>query len=477
MNKRLNRTTLYIVAICVFLLAVNVSLGFVLTRQSSAAMRSLIEDRMLDVSNTAAALLDGDTLEALQAEDKDTPEYQNVLRMLTSFEENIELEYIYCVRDLGDGNFVFMIDPDPEAPGAFGDHIPYTDALHEASLGTPAVDKVPYQDDWGRFYSAYSPVFDSRRQVAGIVAVDFSAQWYENQISNQVRATLLISAISLFFAVVIIILITTRFRKRFHLMLNEMNVVSAGIETLVHEVSPGIEVSARRESGESDADDELSELGNRIRSLEDQLSEQIMLVRSQAYIDGLTGVGNRAAYEEHVKRLDDGIRAGKASFAVALFDMNGLKEINDRLGHEQGDQAIKKVASTLKQVFGGEQLYRIGGDEFIVIFEGEYDDMESRLEQVDGALEANGAVTVAKGRAAFSPDADEAYREVFARADGAMYEDKKAYYQAHAGMSRRHSDLSGGSVYKTALWKPSNTATLHTTSGGTCSENTGMPCL
>ena len=431
MKKKLGRSTWPVVVVCVFLLAVNVTLGYVLTRQSSAAMRTLIEKRMLDVSNTAAAMLDGDTLEKLQADDKDTPEYQGVLKMLTCFEDNIELEYIYCVRDMGDGSFVFMIDPDAENPGEFGEHIPYTDALYEASLGTPAVDKVPYQDEWGRFYSAYSPVFDTAGKVAGIVAVDFSAQWYENQINNQVRATLIISGVSLLFAIIIVLIINARFRERFRTMLNEMNVVSDGIETLVHEVSPGAEPHRRTEASVPVSDSGMEELGDRIRSLENQLSEQIAFVRSQAYVDGLTGLGNRTAYEDHVRELEDDIASGKAAFGVAVFDMNGLKQINDQYGHARGDQAIMKVAESLKQVFGGEKLYRVVGDEFIVVLGDTLTAIESRLGRVDRALAENDAGTVSKGCAAYDPDADTGYREVFNRADDAMYEDKKEYYATH----------------------------------------------
>ena len=432
MKKKLGRSTWPIIVVCVFLLAVNVTLGFVLTRQSSAAMRTLIEKRMLDVSNTAAAMLDGDTLEKLQAEDRDTPEYQGVLKMLTCFEDNIELEYIYCVRDMGDGSFAFTIDPDAEDPGEFGEHIPYTDALYAASLGTPAVDKVPYEDEWGRFYSAYSPVFDTAGKVAGIVAVDFSAQWYENQINNQVRATVIISGVSLLFAIVIILMISARFRDRFRSMLSEMNVVSDGIETLVHEVTPGSDSPPRARANGHASGDEMAELGERIRSLEDQLSAQIAFVRSQAYVDGLTGLGNRTAYEDRVREIEDDIAAGRAAFGVAVFDMNGLKQINDQYGHARGDQAIMKVAQSLKQVFGGERLYRIGGDEFIVVLGDTLTAIKSRLGDVDRALAENDAGTVSKGCAAFAPNEDAGYREVFNRADDAMYEDKKAYYATHA---------------------------------------------
>lgn len=429
--KRINKVTLYMILICAFLLSVNITLGYLLTANSSAAIRTQIESRMLDVSNTAAAMLDGDALKELQAEDKDTPEYQAALKTLSYFESNIELEYIYCVRDMGDRNFVFMIDPDPESPGAFGDHIPYTDALYQASLGTPAVDQEPYEDQWGRFYSAYTPVFDSDHQVSGIVAVDFSAEWYEHQVSNQIVTTLEISGISVLFAALIIVLITARYRKRFRYLLDEMNLVSEGIETLVHEVSPGVETVEQKNEDASRAYDEMKELGNKVHSLQNKLSERIAFVRSLAYIDGMTGLGNRSAYEDHVKRLDEEIRRGTAAFAVVILDLNGLKEINDKQGHEKGDEAIIETASLIKRVFHDGKQYRIGGDEFIVILEGAYADVPSRLE---GMREKG--VSLSGGCAVYAAGTDLDYHMVFNRADEAMYADKRKYYLSHKDRRR-----------------------------------------
>ncbi len=121
--QKLNRTSRYILVICVFLIGVNGALGYILTRQAAGAMKDLMRSRMLDISNTAAAMLDGDVLERLQAEDENSPEYQDALRTLTYFQENIDLEYIYCIRDLGDKRFVFSIDPTVEDPGQFGEPI------------------------------------------------------------------------------------------------------------------------------------------------------------------------------------------------------------------------------------------------------------------------------------------------------------------------------------------------------------------
>lgn len=64
------------------------------------------------------------------------PAYDNIMRILTYFRDNIELKYIYCIRDMGDGNFVFGLDPTVEDPGEFGSPITYTDALYAASKGS-----------------------------------------------------------------------------------------------------------------------------------------------------------------------------------------------------------------------------------------------------------------------------------------------------------------------------------------------------
>lgn len=426
--KKLNRTAKYLILLCAFLLAANVLLGFVLIRQSVAAIRMMIEKRMLDVSNTAAAMLDGDMLEKLEAGSKGTPEYQQVLQTLNYFLDNIELEYIYLIRDQGDRNFVFMIDPDHNEPGEFGDPIAYTEALYQASKGIPSVDAVPYQDRWGRFYSTYTPVFNSSHKVTGIVSMDFSADWYENQIYSLVKSTAIVIMGSIIIAAVIIILITIRYRKRFLLLFHKVNAVSDGIETLVNEVVPGSEAARRQADNMTASDDEIAVLNEKLESLREMIGDRISFIRSQAFIDVMTGLGNRTAYEDHVKKLDDEAREGRASFSIAVFDINGLKEINDQEGHKKGDEVIKEAALLLKNTFADMQIYRIGGDEFIVVNENDFSDLQ---EKVDTIHAEQGHVSMSMGFAEFIRGQDFDYHSVFNRADNAMYNHKKEYYMVH----------------------------------------------
>ena len=118
-----------VVLVSLFLLTTNLALGTVLARQARNATKTQINERMLDIVNTAAAMLDGDVLKSLRAEDRGTPEYQQVMDTLVRFRDNINLNYIYYVWEKEDGSFAFGIDTDPVAPAEFGSPVVYTDAL------------------------------------------------------------------------------------------------------------------------------------------------------------------------------------------------------------------------------------------------------------------------------------------------------------------------------------------------------------
>ena len=234
------------ITVSALLIVVNIVLGFVLVTQSKDTYRDLINNRMLDISNTAASMIDGDVLEKLTAEDKDTPEYKKINDALAVFQENIDLEYIYTIRDMGNKKFSFMVDPHPVDPGEFGQEIKYTDALYEASQGKAAVDKEPYTDDWGRFYSSYTPVFDSKGKVAGIVAVDFDADWYDRQFLAHTVSIVIGTALSVILGVTLIMLSTKSLRKKLITIEKEIDHVSVDIEELTREYS--IETASLPES-------------------------------------------------------------------------------------------------------------------------------------------------------------------------------------------------------------------------------------
>ena len=156
---------------------------------SRVGIRKAIQQRMLDIANCASGSVNGDVLKKLTAADVGSEEYWQVYDALAVFRDNVELEFVYGIRDEGNGRFTFTVDPALSDASEFGEEVMYTEALAMAAAGRASVDETPYTDAWGQFYSAYSPVFDSAGNVAGIIAADFSVEWFESQLSAQTRTT------------------------------------------------------------------------------------------------------------------------------------------------------------------------------------------------------------------------------------------------------------------------------------------------
>lgn len=449
-TKRFNMTTRLVVIAVTLLVLFNAALGAVLLKRSAELLKDNIQARMLDVANSAAAMMDGDVLGRLQAEDVDTEEYQACLRLLRVFLNHIDLSYIYGIRAVGDREFVFTIDPEEVSPGAFGEPIAYTDALYAASLGTPSVDEEPYLDRWGSFYSAYSPVFDSEGKVAGIIGVDFAAEWLDQQVASLMRSTAVLSGVSLLAGALLVVLVTERLRRRLKGLYGQLNGLADNVEALLQEIKtpPGFAPELAPETAqkpEGRSGDEIDRLSQKIAGMQEELRAHIELAHARAYLDVMTGVGNKSSYLDFISRLEKTEADREERYAVAVFDLNGLKTINDNSGHESGDEAILDAAGALKSVYGAAGIFRVGGDEFIaVVKEADAAKMEESFGKLEAALaEINERprsyrvpLTLSKGCAVYDRARDASYKEVFKRADEAMYRDKAAFY-ARSGDRRR----------------------------------------
>ena len=228
----------YLVLMVVFLLMVNISLGYLLMTQTESSIITLMQTRMLDISNTAAAMIDGDALRSVTPADKGTESYESIMRTLTYFQDNIDLKYIYCIRDMGDGTFTFGLDPTVEDPGEFGSPIVRTDALEKASKGTPPQTKNATRTPGATFYSAYSPVFDSEGKVAGIIAVDFSAEWYNQQLSTLTWTTIIVGLIALLVGGGIVMGIISRSERRIGSIHGQLNELANTLQARMGSASP-----------------------------------------------------------------------------------------------------------------------------------------------------------------------------------------------------------------------------------------------
>ncbi|MBE5864150.1 MAG: EAL domain-containing protein [Lachnospiraceae bacterium] len=161
-----------------------------------------------------------------------------------------------------------------------------------------------------------------------------------------------------------------------------------------------------------------------------EFERAIISATDMANKDALTGIKNKYAYANVEMELDDKINDMAAeAFAIAVCDINGLKQVNDIQGHSAGDEFIKNACMLICNTFKHSPVFRIGGDEFVVLLRGS--DYENRWELSNGFREKieenkqNGLVTLAYGISDYIPEQDMRVQDVFERADTLMYENKK----------------------------------------------------
>ena len=101
-----------------------------------------------------------------------------------------------------------------------------------------------------------------------------------------------------------------------------------------------------------------------------------------AYKDALTHVGSKIAYDRAIRALENEISENKIPFAIAMIDLNNLKNINDGYGHSNGNCYIFGACHIICSIFRHSPVFRIGGDEFIVILrDSDYENRHVLIEQ------------------------------------------------------------------------------------------------
>lgn len=184
-----------------------------------------------------------------------------------------------------------------------------------------------------------------------------------------------------------------------------------------------------------DGDDEVGTLTRAFSTLIKNLEVYISDLNDLAYADALTAVHNKGAFDIYVQNLQKQVQDVEKTteFAVCIFDCNNLKTINDRYGHDKGNIYIKSASAIICEVFGHSPVFRVGGDEFAAILQGQdYENRDELLRDFDEvcrrkrseAEEIWEKVEVARGMAVFDSRTDEAVNEVTRRADKLMYENK-----------------------------------------------------
>jgi diguanylate cyclase (GGDEF)-like protein len=140
----------------------------------------------------------------------------------------------------------------------------------------------------------------------------------------------------------------------------------------------------------------------------------------QAFTDELTGLGNRWSFEQDLDKEVTRSHRSQTPLTLAVIDLDGLKSVNDTLGHPAGDQMLRRTAQALRSALRkSDRAYRIGGDEFAVIL---LDTAAADPDDLVGRIEEAGSGRISLGIASWPPDRLDS---LVAKADERLYERRR----------------------------------------------------
>ena len=160
-------------------------------------------------------------------------------------------------------------------------------------------------------------------------------------------------------------------------------------------------------------------------------AQNLSAARKMADIDSLTGIKNKNAFVQWENKINAAIENGEQEpFAVVVCDVNDLKKVNDLYGHREGDACILEACRKICTVYEHSPVFRVGGDEFVVLLSGEgYSDRKNLIEKINAIPSNHSKIrvgeTISAGMAEYRKNQHASLMSVMEEADKAMYERKQ----------------------------------------------------
>ena len=299
-----------------------------------------------------------------------------------------------------------------------------------------------WHNNWGDTYSYYVPVWINHEKVGLSVAEVDIADVNAEILRNTFKQLGFIAVVFVICLTIVMVIINRNYIfKIIRLEESVRNYTSSKDSAVVTDIEQNIKGHDEIVSLSEEIISMIIEIENYIRSLVKVNSELADEKSNSARMadlankDALTGIRNRTAYEKEIQKLEWELADGNTNFGIAMIDLNFLKRINDTYGHEQGNLAIKKLCFIVCHVFEHSPVFRVGGDEFVVILKNHdfenrdelVDDFRAQLEVLreDQRTEPWEKISAAIGVAVYDKDRDAGVDNVVKRPDQIMYECKK----------------------------------------------------
>lgn len=304
---------------CLLLLSIVVSMSVKNIVDQQAIIEDSIETQLLSISVAAREIIDVDDFMTYNTQadaDNNAYLYNRTLMQLRQLANMMDADYIYVLKEIEPGRYIFVFDTDMEDPTVFIEY--EISQVHlDAFNGKESADIMNVSDEYGSFNTAAVPIWKDGK-VVGIVATDIRDTYIEqSRRAARVNMILLIGALLLTMAVMLAVVI---------LLVRRLNNMQRRLEALAHQ-------------------------------------------------DAVTGLPNRQFLMEHLHHITND---GGQPFTLFFIDLDNFKAINDTAGHDAGDESLRLIAEFLQSAGSDGALFRsspgaeglsarIGGDEFVQI--------------------------------------------------------------------------------------------------------------
>ena len=386
-----------------------------------------------------------------------TYKHEYYLHLFNTVSEKYDVIYTYYVVPTGEENHMYYVvdairDPiivDGKEYIHLADDVYEAPEMHEHmwvawNSGEFTQGFDIYDNEYGKTYACYSPLIINGEKMGVVGAEVEIATITYTVLQNSIRQILFMAVLTIGVGVFVTYRIYQGYIKR---IINLEKNIAEFTESKDFTIAGKIEYELKGNDEITDLEKQTSEMISEILQHVISLTatnnelfetkEKMHYAYELANKDTLTGVRNKTAYDLEVQKIELQItQEGFEKFGIAMVDLNYLKLINDNYGHDKGNISIKKICNIICVTFSHSPVFRIGGDEFVVIFENsDYDNVEDlvasfkeTLDKIaaDEDLEPWEKVSAAIGWTKFDKATDLSVQNVFKRADNLMYENKKS---------------------------------------------------
>ena len=417
--------------------------------------------RMVDIINYVKSHIDMDDLSNCIDTGVESAKYTNLVAFMDSIMEDFDIHYLYIVKPYLDGEQHGMInvisadtaegranDPD----GYYLNYVLYGVYEDEELLqfqNAMEADEISYYKDfstWGYDYTAASPLINSKGEHFALLCVDIEVKDVELSIATYTVAVVgLIVILGVIFQILFIVWMNYNVTEPIDHLEKSVGAFAKSSHEQMDpnlltyndpDIHSGNEVEALSDAVTQMASD-LKTYAANILEAESQVEDmknQVSYMDTVAYQDALTHVKNKAWYDNVEKRVNEDIAKGNAEFGIIMADLNNLKKINDTYGHEHGNDYIFGACHKICVVFEHSPIFRVGGDEFVVLLEkADYENRDNLMQQITEEFAETSSdeqrspwrrYSVAMGLAVYDRMQDRDMNDVFKRADALMYKNK-----------------------------------------------------